>query len=279
MTDSVDTAIAEHYGGAALLDEIKLGLEKLGKASTDVTVEDLGPVGEFHIGGRPATVELCDQLELNLGADVLDIGCGIGATAQFIAATYGCKVTGIDLTPNYIAAARTLATWTGLQDQVAFEAGSALDLPFAGDRFDTVVQLHVGMNIADKDTLFAEIHRVLRPGGTLGLYDIMRTGDGEIAFPVPWSTVAATSFVADVATYRFALGAAGFEVTAERNRAQFALEYFGAMSARTEAAGGPPPLGLHVIVGADTPQKIANMVGAISAGVIAPVELICRKPA
>lgn len=279
MSRSVDQRITAHYDGGDLLSAIERGVEQLGKTPTTVTIDDLGPVDEFHVGGRPATIELCDQLGVNAGGRVLDIGCGIGGAARFIAATYGCSVTGIDLTPNYIDAARTLTSWTGHDTLVDFEVGSAVNMPFADERFDHAVQLHVGMNISDKKALFGEVHRVLKPGGRFGVYDIMRLTDAPISYPVPWATDASTSFVETVDTYRNALEAAGFVVTAERNRREFAVEFFTAMKARVAEAGGPPPLGLHVIIGAETPTKVSNMVGAFGSGVLAPVELVCAKPA
>ena len=120
--------------------------------------------------------------------------------------------------------------------------------------------------------------QTLRPGGRFGLYDIMSVGEGTIEFPVPWASDESMSFVQDLSTYRDALESAGFIIFELRNRGQFAVEFFDAMRAKTVAAGGPPPLGLHLILGNDAPTKLANMVGAIAASIIAPVEILCRKP-
>ena len=164
-----------------------------------VAAEDLAPVDEFHVGGRPATIELVGHLGATTQAELLDIGCGIGGTVRFIASTTGARVTGIDLTPEYIDVAQTLSEWTELDHLVGFEVASALDMPFDDESFDGATQLHVGMNIADKAALFAEIHRVLRPGAPFALYDIMRVSAGDVTFPVPWAADASSSFVADVA--------------------------------------------------------------------------------
>jgi len=273
---SVDTNIVEHYGTAELLAAIEAGVTALGKTTATVTVEDLGPVDEFHIGGRTATSALCDRLDVGPDDDLLDVGCGIGGTARLLASTLGCQVTGIDLVPGYIDVARELTDWTGLSDRISYEVGSAIDLPLEDASFDAATQLHVGMNIEDKKQLFSEIRRVLRPGGTLAVYDIMRTAEGDFSFPVPWASHASTSFVDDVATYEDALAAAGLEILAVNNRREFALEFFAALKQRTAELGGPAPLGLHVIIGSATPEKIANMVGAISEGILAPVEMICQ---
>ena len=137
--------------------------------------------------------------------------------------------------------------------------------------------LHVGMNIEDKATLATEVARVLRPGGAYGIYDVMRTGPGVLTFPLPWAVTADLSAVAEPAQYKTALERAGFAITAERNRRDFALSFFAALRAKTAAAGGPPPLGLHLLMGKTTPEKVQNMIENISAGRIAPVELIARK--
>lgn len=277
-TEALESELVGHYGGSGLLASIEAGLAGTGKSSTTVTVEDLGPVDEFHVGGRAATTELCERLGVTRDDHILDVGCGIGGTGRFITDLSGCEVTGVDLAPNYISIARVLTEWTGLAGRARHETASALDMPFEDGLFDKAVQLHVGMNIADKTALFREVHRVLRPGGRFGLYDIMSVADGTIEFPVPWATDESMSFVEDLPTYRDALESAGFEIAELRNRGQFAIEFFGAMRAKAAAAGGPPPLGLHLILGDDAPTKLANMVDAITAGVIAPVEIICHKP-
>ena len=188
-------------------------------------------------------------------------------------------MTGIDLTAEYTAVARTLSEWTGQQDSLRFETAGALDMPFADESFDGALQLHVGMNIADKSALFAEVFRVLRPGSRFVVYDIMRKADGEVAFPVPWASDPATSFVDDSPTYRGAMSAAGFEVVEERDRTDFAQDFFAALQERIAREGGPAPLGLHLIMGPDARVKIANMVRAVSDGLLAPTEMVGQKPA
>lgn len=269
--------VTDHYSTGALLDAIREGLASMGLTPQTVSVDDLAPVDEFHVGGRSATAELCAHLDATPDAQLLDIGCGIGGTARFIASTIGCEVTGIDLTSEYIDVARILTGWTSLDDRVRFEVASALDTPFEDATFDGATQLHVGMNIADKASLFREVHRVLRPGSRFALYDIMRSTDDDITYPVPWATDASHSHLSDLPTYLGHLVAAGFDVVTHRNRATFAAEFFAAMRSRSMDAGGPPPLGLHVIMGSDASTKIANMVSAIGAGTIAPIEVICQR--
>jgi len=115
---SNDQQITAHYSGSELLSSIEAGLTAMGKTAATATMEDLAPVDEFHIGGRAATTKLCEQLGVLAESKVVDIGCGIGGTARFISSTFGCQVTGIDLTSEYIDVARTLSAWTGLGEQL-----------------------------------------------------------------------------------------------------------------------------------------------------------------
>jgi SAM-dependent methyltransferase len=273
---TADADIAEHYASGSLLDAIRDGLARGGTAAEQATIDDLAPVDEFHIGGRPATRHLCEQIGISAGDHVLDIGCGIGGTARFLASAFGCSVTGIDLTPAYIEVARELSTWTGLAEDTDFVVGSALDTGAEEATFDRAVQVHVGMNISDKHALFAEAHRVLRPGGEFAVYDIMRTSSDDVSFPVPWASDASMSHIEPADTYRSALDAAGLDVVVVDDRGDFARDFFARLAATN--TGEPPPLGLHVIMGADAPTKISNMVAAVMTGTLAPTEIIARKP-
>ena len=268
--------VSNHYTHGDLAAAIRSGIESLGKAVISVTVDDLAPVDEFHIGGRQASEDFLGQLDLSPGKHVLDVGCGLGGAARFVASRYGCRVTGIDLTPEYVETAKVLCRWVGLDSSISLHQGSALSMPFADRAFDRAYMLHVGMNIDDKAKLCSEVSRVLRSNALFGIYGVMRVGDGERTYPVPWATTATSSAIAKPA-HREALQAAGFSVVAERNRRDFALAFFDQLRAKTAAAGGPPPLGLHILMGRNTPDKVQNMIQNISNGRIAPVELLARK--
>ncbi len=271
--DTSPTDLIGHYGRGGLLAAIDAALLESGLDPAAVTVEDLGPVDEFHVGGRVATTRLLDQLALGREPHLLDVGCGLGGTARLLASGPAARVTGIDLTPEYVAVGRSLTERVGLADQVDLRVGSALDLPFDDGSFDGAVMLHVGMNIADKGRLMAEVARVLRPGSAFGVYDLMRVGDGDIEFPVPWSSVEATSCVDRPEAYRLAAEAAGLAVEAEHDRTAEATAFFDRL-----AGGAPAPLGLHLVMGPETPTKVGNMVAAVRSGALAPTELLLRRP-
>ena len=275
MTDHA--SVSGHYTHGGLLGAIENGLAKLGKSASAVSIDDLAPVDEFHIGGRQASQEFLDQLGLDPEDHALDIGCGLGGPARFTASRYGCRVSGIDLTAEYVETGSALCTWVGLDERIDLQHGNALATPYADSGFDCAYMMHVGMNIPDKAALFREVHRVLKPGGRFGVYDIMRIGEDDLDFPVPWATTGDTSALATPEEYCGWLDSAGFEIAAERNRRQFALEFFEQLKARSAGSAGPPPLGLHVLMGDTAPVKIGNMIANIAAGRIAPVELIATK--
>ena len=271
----IEQAVAKHYAHGSLDEAILNGLIAAGKDVHRLLPKDLAPVDEFHVGGRQATAAFAEQFAPQPGMRLLDIGSGLGGAARYFASEHGCQVTGIDLSGEYVAVANALAARVGLGGRVSCQQGSALALPFAEGSFDGVYMFHVGMNIEDKSRLFHEVRRVLVPSGVFGIYDVMRLAAGDLHYPVPWTSSADVSFVADAASYRSLLVAEGFEVLKERDRRDFALEVFAQMRARG-AAGAPAPLGLHIVMGANSGQKVKNMIGDITAGLIAPIELICR---
>ena len=256
---------------------IEAGLAAHGVEAKNARVEDLGPVDEFHIGGRIASAHFLDQLDIKPSQTILDVGCGLGGSARFAAKTYGAKLVGLDLTPEYVAAGQTLCDWVGLSDRIELHHGSALSLPFDAAHFDGAFMMHVGMNIQDKQALMAEVSRVLRPGAKFGIYDIVKTNDEDLIYPVPWATTSETSWLARPEDYRAALDGNGFSVASENNRRAFALEFFKKMKAAGDAADGPPPLGLHILMQQSTAEKIPNMVANLAANRISPVEMIAVK--
>lgn len=274
---SYEHVVADHYKSDHLLEAKQAAIPEIGKTIDDVTIADLAPTDEFHIGSRPATQHLLNQLEFSANDYVLDVGCGLGGAARFMASEYEVRVTGIDLTQSYIDVGTVLNSWVGMNGQVTLRQANALSLPFEDDQFDGATMLHVGMNIEDKAKLFREIFRVLRPGAALGVYDIMQVNDGDLTYPVPWATDGSISKLATPDQYEDCMLQTGFQLSGRTVRRDFALEFFQQIRARTEANGGPPPLGLHVLMQESTSIKIKNMVDGISDDLIAPVEIIARK--
>jgi SAM-dependent methyltransferase len=277
MEVSVDTErqVSQHYTHGSLERTILDAIEASGKDADRLSHSDLSPVDEFHIGGRQATMDFAGQLKPARGAHLLDIGCGLGGASRYFTTEHGCRISGIDLTDEYVRVADALSRRMGLSGQVDYRRASALSMPFSDGAFDGAYMLHVGMNIPDKAKLFKEVRRVLKPGALFGIYDVMREGGGAFLYPVPWAASAETNFIEPLATYKHLLGDAGFDVLKERSRRLFAMEFFRQLRARM-AQAGPSPLGLQIVMGSTAPQKVANMIALIDQGTVSPTEVIAQ---
>lgn len=268
---TIEDDVARHYTHGSLEAAVDQSLEALGKTPASITHDDLVQIDEFHVGGRAATHRLIASCDFRAGQTLLEVGSGLGGPARTIAATSGATVVGIDLTPEFVAVAANLSRRVGLADRTSFHAGSALATPFEPARFDGATLIHVGMNIADKAALFREVRRVLKPGATFGIYDIMRSGDGDLTFPLPWSSVPATSFVERPEVYKAALAAAGFDVVAETDRVPEAMAFFKATAEQQKIQQVR-----LTFRGQGFKEKAQNLNNLIVAGVIGPREIIAR---
>ena len=218
---------------------------------------DLALVDEFHTRGRAATIELAGRAALTPGLKVLDVGCGLGGSARYLASEHGCRVTGIDLTKEYVDAATSLAALVGMQDLVTFHQASALDLPFPDGSFDAVWTQHVQMNIADKRAFCGQIARVLAPRGHLLFHDVFQGPGGTLHYPVPWAEDASISCLENPATVRQILESLGFSVLEWDDMSQLSREWFGTRLAALDISG-PPPWGSHLLMGVTARVKLEN---------------------
>lgn len=273
-----DSEIDSHYGIGSLLPSILDALAASGIDCSSLAPADLAPVDEFHTRGREATLEMAELAGLCPGLELLDVGCGLGGSVRLAAAEHGCRATGIDLTVEYIEVARRLAELVGLAGRVAFEHGSALQMPFGDASFDVVLTEHVQMNIADKRGFYSEISRVLRPGGRLVFHDIFQGEGGVPHYPTPWAQSAELSALAVPGDARAAINAAGLEVTGWSDRSGHSLLWFRAMLQRMRETG-PPPLGLHLLMGQNAAEKFNNVMRNLEQGRITVVQGVACKPA
>jgi len=253
MTDALD-GVRDHYHATGLTDRLKIALAVFGPEDQQLTPQQLGALDQFHTRGLAATAELAKLAGITADMAVLDVGSGVGGPARFLAATYGCRVTGIDLSEPFVDAALYLTRRTGQSEQVSFRAASALDLPFDGSRFDAVLLQHVAMNIAERARLYREIRRVLKPSGRFATFDVVANGS-EPYYPVPWARTSTTSFLLTADATREAIEQAGFRTLASQNDTEAAKAWF----TQLRASGPPPSPNLGVVMGPDFAQLSTNL--------------------
>jgi len=268
---------SRHYVRGDLLSRLEAALREDGADPSRPTPEALAPYDHFHGRGIEATRDAAAMMPAVASDSLLDIGSGIGGPARYLAQRFGCRVTGIDLLPEFCAVARLLTRRMGLEDRVSFEAGNALAMPFADASFDGACSMNVSMNIAGKGAFYGEIRRVLRPGAWLVLSELAQGPGGAPDYPTPWAETAASSFLATPEETRLGLEDAGFEVL-RLHDSSAAAKAFAARSRREVESGDKPPYRAVFLVHADiAAQAIANTGRALAEGRLVPIEVLCRK--
>ena len=253
MTDVLD-GVRDHYRATGLTERLKTALTALGPEQLRLTPQQLSTLDQFHTRGLAATAELATLAGITADMSVLDVGSGVGGPARFLAATYGCRVTGIDLSEPFIEAARYLTERTGQSQRVSFQTASALELPFDEASFDVVLLQHVAMNIADRARLYREIRRVLKPGGRFATFDVV-LNEGDPHYPVPWARTPDTSFLMTAAATRDTIEPAGFRTLTWQDDSEAAKAWF----TQLRASGPAPSPNLGVVMGPDFMQLSANL--------------------
>ncbi len=272
--------VTEHYASDGLTARILESLIAGGvdqRAIDECTVDPdvLAGADEFHLGGRAATEQIVSAVGASTHAPrrILDVGSGIGGSARRLARSLQCQVSGIDLTAEFVETAAAVSEVVGASEATDFAVGSATNIPFDPDTFDAVTMFHVGMNIEAKTEMASEFARVVRPSGAIVIYDIMRVGEGEITFPVPWATSSESSFVATPADYGEVLESAGFVNLAVADQRDLVLAV---MKATSE--GPPNPVNLGVVMGSEFPTMIKNLMRLVHASVLSPIMITATAP-
>lgn len=269
-------AIADHWAQGDVYSLILSALAKASKSLDHLTVEDLAPVDHFHARGFQATVELADRLPIRPGGHLLDIGCGLGGPARYLAQRFGCSVTGIDITRPFVEAGNQLTALLRMQDRVTIEHGDGQQLPYADGAFDGAYTQHVTMNIADRPRLFSEACRVLKSGAFFALTEHGLGPAGNPHYPVPWSADGSGSYLATPTETRVLLEVAGFdEIRIEDTGDQYVAGYKAFIEKAKQ--GALPPLGLHILLGESAEQKTRNAARNIEERRTQPIMLTCRK--
>ena len=260
-----ERAARKHYRRDDLLGVVTAALQRAGIDIESLATDDLAGLDQLHAGSVGATEAVLDVLSLTPDVTLLDVGSGIGGPARLAADRHGSRVVGIDLSPDFVTLARDLTARVGLASSVSFDVGSATALPYEDASFERAMLSHVGMNIADKAAVFAEVRRVLAPDGRFALFEQMRVGDGDLTFPLPWADDEQSSFVRTHDDYVQLLTAAGFAIEHDENRAA------------AIAAGGPPAPGDLTpadLFGDGFGDRMTNNIVATMHGILAPILIV-----
>ncbi|MBL8832892.1 MAG: methyltransferase domain-containing protein [Rhodospirillales bacterium] len=269
--------IESHYASDGIAARLLGALRAAKGADAAATPEALAPLDHFHNRGVVATRETLALLDPRPDDHVLDIGCGIGGPARWIAKAAGCRVTGVDLVPEFAAAGRELCTATGQLDRVDIRVGDALALPFADATFDRAYSQNVAMNISDKVAMYREALRVLKPGGIFVLSNLGAGLAGPPHYPTPWAADAAASFLSTAGETRHDLEAAGFAIVSLADTTAHTRDTLAAMRAKM-AANGRPALFTHVLMGERMWLYQDNVFRSLDEGRLSSIEAVARRP-
>ncbi len=264
----VQDTVRSHYSRSGLAGVVLEAVAATGADLEHLTPADLGSVDQLHLGGAAATQHLLAQLDLGPATPLIDVGGGLGGPARMAAALAGCPVISVDLSPDFVRAATTLTAQVGLADLVQHVVSSADALDAGPGTFQRAMMVHVGMNLPDKAAVFAEVRRVLAEDALFGLFEQVRTGAGDLTYPLPWADDPSSSFVENLATLTSTLEAAGFVVEHVEDCTDAVPEPRG--------AGAAPTLNPATVFGPPFAERLRNDVAAIRAGSLAPVLVLAR---
>jgi ubiquinone/menaquinone biosynthesis C-methylase UbiE len=253
----LSTGIQRHYGSTAIVERVLTAVANSGQDASRLTVEMLYPYDQFHGRGLVATRENSAKLNLDATMRVLDVGSGVGGPARYMASTFGCRVTGIDLTDDFVAAAKELTERCGLSDKVEFRQGDALAMPFGEASFDAVSCLNVAMNIRDKTGLAREICRVLKPHGRLVWTEAVQGPEGPPHYPLPWARNPDISFLVSEAELRRAMEGARLRIVEWIDETE-AMRAVLAQAGRNPQQSASSMTANQVILGEDFPERLKN---------------------
>jgi ubiquinone/menaquinone biosynthesis C-methylase UbiE len=249
---AVEALVQNYYGRSDLLQRIEAALRNAGVDPQKPGFRDLHPFDQLHGYGIKATEEHAARAGVRAGMQVLDLGSGLGGSSRYLAGMCNCRVSAIDITPEFVELARILTERCGLADNIDYRQGSALALPFADATFDHVWCHNVTMNIGDRATLAREVARVLRRQGRFSCVEITQGPGGPPSFPLPWADDPSASALATPEAMRAVVEQAGLRIV---EHIDFAAE--------VAKRGEPPRQANEVVMGDDFEQRRANVMAGL----------------
>jgi len=261
--------VVTHYSQGDLMDRIRNALAGAGYNPDKPTLVALSELDHLHGGGFATTEVQAHLAGITKGSYVLDAGCGIGGPSRYLAAEFGCTVEGIDLTPEYVETAQALNVLVGTDDKIRVSVGSVTELPFEDRSFDVVWSQNVLMNVADKQAMFAESFRVLKPGGVFTFSHLAEGPNGNPIYPLPWAMTPEVSFLGTPEELMSTLTEVGFVDAQDR-----------VGEASSKPGGAPPPgtIGGAPAMGDDMPQRIANSMQSAKEGRLHSMMVVAYRP-
>ena len=265
--------IVEHYEKPNMGEAILAALKMKGIDVTRLKPEILYALDQFHTRGIVGTKEQANLVKPNETMHILDIGCGVGGSARYLAWNYGCRVTGIDITKSFIETAKLLTKKCSLDHVIDFEEGDATDLRFDNDKFDVIWCQNVSMNIEKKDLFYKEISRTLKPDGRFASSEYALGHGGSPYYPLPWARRRQESFLISQEDMRLFTEGNGLEIIEWVDKSKQVL----AIAPRALKNLEDDEAGLKLVAGEDIASRMSNSTKSMIDGHIENIMMVAKK--